>query len=455
MPESKKIHILMILGWYYPDSVGGTENYVKLLCNDLKSLNHEVTILAPSNNETENKYEYEGITVYRYPISLTPSLKEIRVQEQPKYFEFYEKLVKEINPDIAHFHSYTRTCSVYHAQVVKELGIPVITTVHVPDFICARGTLMKWGESVCSGEMVAEECTACVSQMHGIPKVLSSSLNHIPDFISERSLTMENKIGTALSMKKIISKRIANSKDMFELSDSIVSVSEWLNKVLLINKVNEGKIFLSRHGLSQKNNINREKNIDQNSDLLTIGYIGRFKPVKGVHILIEAIKRLSIDAQAELQIYGRADTDEERSYLDKLKLLSINEKRIKFAGEVTQENRLQVFSAIDILAIPSIWLETGPYVLFEAFCAGVPVIGSDLGGISENIKDGVNGKLVKAGSIDDWSESIENLSKNKNILKAYASHIPLVRDSMDVACDMIGLYESLLKIDDKSEATAS
>jgi len=454
MPESNKTHILMVLGWYYPDSVGGTENYVRLLSNDLKSLNFEVTILAPSNNETANKYEYEGIVVYRYPVSLSPSLREIRGEEQPKYFESYERLVKEIDPDIAHFHSYTRGCSVYHAQFIKNQGIPVVTTVHVPDFICARGTLIKWGDTLCSGEMITEECTACVSQMHGMPKALSYSLNHIPDFISERSLTIENKFGTALSMKKIIAKRIQNSKDLFELSDYIVSLSKWLEKVILINGVKKEKIFLSRHGLSEISQIKRE-GITNKNGLLTIGYIGRFKPVKGVHVLIEAIKRLQHEVAVKLVIYGRADTEEEETYLEKLKSLSTNEKRIKFAGELTPQNRSQVMSNMDILAIPSIWLETGPYVLLEAFSAGIPVIGSDLGGISENVQDNVNGKLVEPGNIDEWAQAIEYLSKNKNLVEEYASNVPLVRDSIDVAHDMIGLYKRLLKLGDKSEATAS
>lgn len=433
----------MILGWYYPDSVGGTENYVRLLANDLKSLGCDSLILAPSNDESEKHYEYEGIPVYRYPVSRNPSLSEIRGEVCPEYFEYYADKVKDINPDIVHIHSYTRACSVYHAEFVKNLGIPIVLTVHVPDFICARGTLMKWGTTVCSGEMIEEECTACVSQMHGLPQTLAHSLNYIPDLIADKALNMENKLGTALSMKRIISTRIKNTEKLFELSDRIVSVCNWLENMLLINKVNPSKIYVSTHGISTEL-IDRENSEELDNNILRIGFIGRFKPVKGIHILIEAIKKLPPSTSVELSVYGRADTVEEKAYLKDLKLISENEDRIKFRGTVNNENRSEVFKSFHILAIPSIWLETGPYVLLEAFSEGIPIIGSDLGGISEHVVDGVNGILVNPDDIKEWSKSIKYLSENQELIQDFKSGLPSVKKSIDVAKEMVSVYETVL-----------
>ena len=46
---------------------------------------------------------------------------------------------------------------------------------------------------------------------------------------------------------------------------------------------------------------------------------------------------------------------------------------------------------IDWVVVPSIWWETGPLVVMEAFQYGRPVICSDIGGMSEKVTDGVNG----------------------------------------------------------------
>ncbi len=48
-------------------------------------------------------------------------------------------------------------------------------------------------------------------------------------------------------------------------------------------------------------------------------------------------------------------------------------------------------AGIDWVVVPSIWWETGPIVVLEAFQYGRPVICSDIGGMSEKVTDGVNG----------------------------------------------------------------
>jgi glycosyltransferase involved in cell wall biosynthesis len=56
--------------------------------------------------------------------------------------------------------------------------------------------------------------------------------------------------------------------------------------------------------------------------------------------------------------------------------------------------------------VPSTWLETGPLVVLEAFAAGVPVLGSDLGGIAEWVIDGVNGLLFKPADPSAWADGM-------------------------------------------------
>jgi len=145
----------MLLGWYYPDSIGGTENYVRMLSNELVNLGCEVIIAAPCRDEKVHQYEHEGILVYRYPVRLRGEIK-------PEYFDDYKKVIDEINPDIVHMHSLTRGCGFYHASYVKKLGLPLIFTIHIAEVTCARGTMMLWGEAPCDGEMKVDRCTACL-----------------------------------------------------------------------------------------------------------------------------------------------------------------------------------------------------------------------------------------------------------------------------------------------------
>ena len=161
--------------------------------------------------------------------------------------------------------------------------------------------------------------------------------------------------------------------------------------------------------------------------------------------MIESIIKLPPTVCVELNIYGRSDTEEENQYLDSLKNMANTENRIKFCGELRENNRSEVMQSFDLLAIPSIWLETGPYVLLEAFASGIPVIGSDLGGISERVTNNINGLLVEPGSIESWSKSIMYLYENPEMVQKYASNIPVVRSSMDVAKEVVNVYQDTMQ----------
>src|SRR4051812_37654076 len=59
------MRIVHLLGWYFPDSVGGTEVYVEGLCRRLQEAGHEVSIAAPdSHRVAPAQYDYHGVPVF-------------------------------------------------------------------------------------------------------------------------------------------------------------------------------------------------------------------------------------------------------------------------------------------------------------------------------------------------------------------------------------------------------
>src|SRR5262249_47862988 len=98
----------------------------------------------------------------------------------------------------------------------------------------------------------------------------------------------------------------------------------------------------------------------------------------------------------------------------------------------------------DLIAIPSRWLETGPLVVLEAFAAGVPVLGADLGGIAELVHDGVDGILVAANDPKAWANTIGRLVEDRTIVDTLRTGI-LPPRSMDAAAeDMSKIYTRML-----------
>ena len=70
-----------------------------------------------------------------------------------------------------------------------------------------------------------------------------------------------------------------------------------------------------------------------------------------------------------------------------------DDKRIIFHGFVDNKEIMKFYEMINFLVIPSICYDNSPLVIYESFSTGTPVIGSDIGGIPELIKENYNGFL--------------------------------------------------------------
>lgn len=66
--------------------------------------------------------------------------------------------------------------------------------------------------------------------------------------------------------------------------------------------------------------------------------------------------------------------------------------------------------------MPSIWYEGLPAVIIEAFCAGLPVLGSKIGAIEEIIDNNVTGMLFEPNNAEDLREKVNKIINNKELL---------------------------------------
>ena len=105
------------------------------------------------------------------------------------------------------------------------------------------------------------------------------------------------------------------------------------------------------------------------------------------------------------------------------------------------EQVVETIRKYDALVVPSVCLETGPLVVLEAFAAGVPVIGSRLGGIAEMVRDGVDGFLFQPGNPSDLAYDIEQIPRQ---LAALRESIKKPKGVTLVAEEHVCLYRGLV-----------
>ena len=120
---------------------------------------------------------------------------------------------------------------------------------------------------------------------------------------------------------------------------------------------------------------------------LRVLFVGRLDRQKGLDVLLEAVRPLA--ATVDVRVVGAAVAD--------APALAAPLAHVTFLGWRTPDEIAAQMAAADVVAAPSRWEAFG-LVAIEAMRAGRPVIASDVGGLSEIVRDGETGRLVPPGS---------------------------------------------------------
>lgn len=130
-----------------------------------------------------------------------------------------------------------------------------------------------------------------------------------------------------------------------------------------------------------------------------LGCVALFRPRKGIEVLIEALAKLCQAGRlVRLRIVGPFETTEYEAAIKALAVgLNVNcaIDWIDFTRDVNAE-----FAKMDVFALPSLFGEGMPMVILEAMASGVPVVSSDVEGISEVLDHGRSGLVVPAGDVE-------------------------------------------------------
>jgi len=440
---------------FYPDAIGGTEVYVESLAKQLQRRGIEVLVAAPREGDTNLAYSYNGVKVRRFSVSKDiTDLYELYGEGNIQAANAFGKILDEEKPDMVHLHAFTRGVSLRLVREAKKRGIYVIFTYHTPTVSCQRGTLMRWGAEVCDGLLDVHDCARCTLRGLGISKASSLVVGSLPTAVGRLLGTamLSGGIWTALRMTQLIELRHASFRALMNEVDHIIAVCQWVKDLLLRNDILTEKVIVSRQGLCQDIPNPMENHILPRSrhSPLRIAYLGRLDSTKGVDVLIQAARSLP-KITIELNIYGIAQSEGDTAYLKKLKSLAQGDQRILFNSPVQSNQVVRLLKDFDLLAVPSQWLETGPLVVLEAFAAGIPVIGSNLGGIAELVEHNINGLLVKPDSVEAWREALQWIFEDRALLMRLRAGISAPRGMDTVALEMEALYHQICNLHNNRE----
>ncbi len=422
---------------FYPDPVGGTEIYVEKLAQKLLELNIESVIVAP-HDKSSDSYVHGGMRVHRYRVNEVHHLHELYGEGDSKAAERFGRILDDEKPSVLHLHARSRGISIQVVREAKKKNIPVIFTYHTASVTCSRGSLLQWGEKVCDGKLDVQKCASCALHGLGLPRFAAIALASLPTSFGgiAQQLNLNGGAWTALRMRELIKFQQENITAFLQEVDHIVAVSEWSKQLMIENGVPQGKITFCRHGMDPAETATL---VPYTSHPLKMVFMGRFHPLKGLSILLEAI-RDDPSLEVELHIYGITEDSASDIYEHQLKARFRADGRVVFHEVVPHPEVQSILKNFHVMVIPSQALETGPMVLLEAFSVGLPVIASDLGGIAELASDGAGGILVKPSSKRAWQLAMRQCADDPSVLHRLRAKMPEVKKMSVLAQETLELY---------------
>lgn len=148
---------------------------------------------------------------------------------------------------------------------------------------------------------------------------------------------------------------------------------------------------------------------------ITLLYLGNILPGKGLEDVLESLSFLSDSEKKDLRLVvvgSFGDLNYGKTCKESVTKYSIP---VTFCDSKSGSDKLQCYGDADIFIFPPHAPEGHPWVIVEAMAAGLPIISTDKGAITESVKNGVNGFIVEPRNSGQIAEKIRFLVENPGI----------------------------------------
>ena len=450
------MRILHAIHDFLPRHQAGSELYAFELCRALAP-RHHVTVLCadfdPSRAHGQVNWRlHDGLPVVEIVNNWNCRVFE-DTYRPPLVGARIAQVLRAVQPEVVHVHNLLNL-SFDLPAMARAMGVPVVATLHDYTLVCPSGgqRLHRAEAHVCR-EIDTGRCVRCFrasTQHEQIAFGALASITGVPGPLRQAALALSRRLPALAGRVRRAARhaapfpiaasdvddRLAAARQLFDEVDLFVAPSPSIASEFGQLGIPASRIRVSDYGFVPLNRAPRAAA----GRPLRIGYVGSLVWHKGVHVLIDAVRGLPGDAY-ELKIFG--DPAVAGDYSAELRALA-DGLPIRFMGAFGRERTAEVYAQIDVLAVPSLWLENSPLVIHEAFMAGIPVVGARIGGIADLVEDGRNGLLYDPAAPDALRAALHGLIEHPARLAALARMTPPVKTIADDAREWEVTYASLV-----------
>lgn len=321
----------------------------------LKSAGHDVLEYRRSNHEITDDSLVHKIGLLRRTVWASDTREE------------FSDLLCRDRPDIVHVHNTLLLISPSIYYACREQNVPVVQTLHNYRLLCPAGSFFRDGKP----------CESCVKNG------LWFGIRH--------GCYRGSKVATA-GVALMLALHRAH-KTWLQQIDQYIALTEFARSKF----VNAG--FPPEKITVKPNFASSDPGRKSNTGSFAL-FVGRLSPEKGIHTLLDAWHKASLNLP--LKIIGSGPASEQLQ-----SCAASSTKQIVFMGQVAEEQVLRAMREAQFLIFPSELYENFPLTIVEAFACGLPVIASDLGAMREIVKNKWTGLLFRAGDSEDLARKIE------------------------------------------------
>jgi len=451
------MRICLVVHGFPPLERTGVENYTATLARALVAAGHRVEVFVPRPAPdlpqlSQRREEVDGYGVTWLTTNWPPRNPEEALDLPGVASRFGDFLDREC-PEIVHFQHLIKL-GLGLVEEAEQRSIPTLLTAHDYYGVCHRFTLLTPDLERCTTLGDSEACARCdlaLAHLNRQPDLGDYHMGVLPDQLEAKARgTLEATLAgdresagiPAEEWTRAVEDRTKldeRRRTIFNRIDRIVAPTEFLKNQLVAGGVEEDRVRLLRYGIDTAAlNGMRARKRDASSPI-RFGFLGSLTKHKGVKVLLEAFGKVT--EPAELFVWGDS-TD--NVFVDRMKALA-SEVGARICGAFRQSELRECLEQVDVVVVPSIWVENYPISIREAFKAKRPVIASRVGALPESVRDGVDGLLFDVGDADALAECMSRLIREDGLLERFIGGVTKVKSITEQVNELVPMYEELVE----------
>jgi glycosyltransferase involved in cell wall biosynthesis len=360
------VRLLLVVHGFPPDASGGTELHTATAARELARAGHDVFVFAARRNGPSEDRVWEGVQVHTVRVNVPEDFAMLVRNENVRH-EF-ERFMDEVSPDLVHVqHLLYLSADLIEAARARDL--PVVVTLHDFWFQCPQIHLSKERHP-----------------LRGTLWGLACMRHHDLRPLRRGGWLLRRGVLRTTASRHL--RRARFLQEQLRLANCVISPSGFLRERFVRFGVDPERIVVVPHPTG----LMKQRPTHEQGAPVEFGFIGAITRDKGVHELCQAF--VSLPGEERLRLWGDC---EDPAYLDSLQPYLGD--RVSYQGPFDHSLLGDVLAGLDVLVVPSLVHESFSLVALEARTAGLPVVASDVGALSELIEDGTNGLLVPPGDV--------------------------------------------------------